>query len=182
MAFLHELTIVGNLTRDPELRYMSDSSGTPVLTVSVAVNDDYRKNGEWVKGDTWYYNVPYFGEDRVAEMQQKDLHKGDTVWVRGTPKYRIWEDNEGKSRIGLELRFPTLRIWKRKNAAQGDFDAAPSEAEATAEEAPAEPAPAKAAPAQRPTAAAGAKNGRPAPKPAARPSKAADVDPDDMPF
>ena len=99
MASYNRVILVGNLTRDPELRYIP--SGTAVTDVGLAVNDR-RKNadGEWVD-ETTFVDVTLWG--RQAEVAGEYLSKGSPVLIEGRLKLDTWETNEGQKRSKLKV-------------------------------------------------------------------------------
>lgn len=111
MTTSSEVTIVGNLTRDPELRYLT--SGTAVCSFGVAVNRRYQKNGEWEE-QTSFFDVTAWRH--LADNVTESLVKGDRVIVTGRLEQRTWETDEGDKRskveitadnIGASLQFAT---------------------------------------------------------------------------
>jgi single-strand DNA-binding protein len=85
--------LIGNLTRDPELRYVP--SGTAVASFSIAVNKTYVSNGE-KKEEVSFIKVNAWG--KVAEMVGEYLTKGRAVLVSGSLKQERWETEDGKQR------------------------------------------------------------------------------------
>ncbi len=98
MASFNRVILVGNLTRDPELRYIP--SGTAVTDIGLAVNDR-RKNaqGEWVE-ETTFVDVTLWG--RQAEVATEYLNKGAPVLIEGRLKLDTWE-KEGKKQSKLRV-------------------------------------------------------------------------------
>jgi single-strand DNA-binding protein len=98
MASFNRVILVGNLTRDPELRYIP--SGTAVTEVGLAVNDR-RKNssGEWVE-ETTFVDVTLWG--RTAEVASEYLNKGSSVLIEGRLKLDTWE-KDGKKNSKLRV-------------------------------------------------------------------------------
>lgn len=98
MASYNRVVLVGNLTRDPELRYIP--SGTAVTDVGLAVNDR-RKNasGEWVD-ETTFVDVTLWG--RQAEVASEYLSKGSSVLIEGRLKLDTWE-KDGKKNSKLRV-------------------------------------------------------------------------------
>jgi len=92
MASYNRVVLVGNLTRDPELRYIS--SGTAVTEVGLAVNDR-RKNqsGEWVD-ETQFIDITLWA--RTAEVASQYLSKGSSVLIEGRLKLDRWEKDGQK--------------------------------------------------------------------------------------
>ena len=102
------ITVVGNLTRDPELRYTQ--SGKATVTVGIAVNRRYQVNGEWQEATT-YMNVVAW--DQLAENVAASLTKGTRVLVTGRLDVREYEAREGGKRTSVDIAAdeigPTLR-------------------------------------------------------------------------
>ena len=98
MASFNRVILVGNLTRDPELRYIP--SGTAVTEIGLAVNDR-RKNsaGEWVD-ETTFVDVTLWG--RTAEIATEYLNKGSSVLIEGRLKLDTWE-KDGKKNSKLRV-------------------------------------------------------------------------------
>ncbi len=98
MASFNRVILVGNLTRDPELRYIP--SGMAVTDIGLAVNDK-RKNaqGEWIE-ETTFVDVTLWG--RTAEVATEYLNKGSPVLVEGRLKLDTWE-KEGKKQSKLRV-------------------------------------------------------------------------------
>ena len=118
------ITIVGNLTRTPELRYLTN--GTAVCNLGVAINRRYQKNGEWVE-EVSFFDVVCWRDlaDNVAES----VDKGDRVIVTGRLEQRRWENSEGENRskveivadsVGPDLRWATASPTRVKPASSGD--------------------------------------------------------------
>ena len=130
------LLIVGNLGRDPEMRYTPQ--GTPVTSFPVATSRKYNTADGQPKEETVWFRVSVWGKQ--AETVNQYLAKGRQVLVEGTlvgdenggPK--IWVDKEGKPRASFEVRAFTVKfLGKREGGAPGS--ATTSAPEAGAEEA-----------------------------------------------
>lgn len=99
MSF-NKITIIGNLGRDPELRYTPQ--GTAVCDFSVAVNDRKRdKAGEWQDVTTWF-KITFWGKQ--AENASKYLTKGKPVYVEGRLQVEEWTDRDGNNRFTLAIQ------------------------------------------------------------------------------
>jgi single-strand DNA-binding protein len=95
MASYNRVILVGNLTRDPELRYIP--SGTAVSDVTVAVNDRVKRNDQWVDEAT-FVDVTLWG--RTAEVANEYLSKGSPLLIEGRLKLDRWEkDGQKHSRL-----------------------------------------------------------------------------------
>jgi len=92
-------TIIGNLTRDPELKFLGNDS--TVVKLSVAVNRKTKgRDGEWNE-TTSYFNVSAFGT--LAENSADSLHKGNRVIVTGRLEQRSWDKEDGTKGTAIEL-------------------------------------------------------------------------------
>ena len=91
MANLNKVFLLGNLTRDPELRYTP--SGTAVSTFGLAVNRKYKQNDEWTD-DVCYVDIVSFGKQ--AENCTEYLSKGSLVFIEGRLQWRSWEGEDGQ--------------------------------------------------------------------------------------
>lgn len=111
------IIIVGNLGRDPEMRYTP--SGQPVTSFSVATSRSYNNpNGEKVDETTWF-RVTAWGKQ--AEICSQYLHKGSKVLIEGRlnpdPKTggpRIWQRQDGTSGTSFEITASTVRFLSSK--------------------------------------------------------------------
>lgn len=122
MAFC-KLMIIGNLGRDPEMRYTP--TGKPVTQFTVAVNQSTRnqQTGEWIE-DTDWFRVSVFG-DR-AERAAEQLRKGNRVFVEGRFRTREFEGQDGQKRTSLDLTADNvISLEKRPRDEEGSFSGAP---------------------------------------------------------
>ena len=97
MASFNRVVLVGNLTRDPELRYIS--SGTAVSDIGLAVNDRVKRNDQWVDEAT-FIDITLWG--RTAEVANEYLSKGSPVLIEGRLKLDQWE-KDGQKRSKLKV-------------------------------------------------------------------------------
>ncbi len=127
---LNNISLVGRLTRDPELRFTT--AGTPLCRFDLAVNRRYKdKTGEW-KDDTSFIPVVVWRE--AGQRCGEKLKKGSPVFVEGRLKSKSWETKDGQKRSGLEV--DALRVQfleKAEGAPASDEEPAASEADAVAE-------------------------------------------------
>lgn len=139
MASLNRVFLMGNLTRDPELRYIP--SGTAVASFGLAVNTPYTApNGE-KKEDVCFVRIVVWGKQ--AENCTQYLAKGRPVFVEGRLVYRSWE-KDGQTRTTLEVRADRVQFLGRP---KGEGAAEPDTA-AVATDVPAEEPVAKVADAE----------------------------------
>jgi single-strand DNA-binding protein len=99
MASYNRVILVGNLTRDPELRYLA--SGMAVSDIGLAVNDRRKNaNGEWIE-ETTFVDVTLWG--RTAEVASEYLSKGSPALIEGRLKLDTWETQDGQKRSKLKV-------------------------------------------------------------------------------
>lgn len=105
----NKIILVGNLTRDPEVRYTPQ--GTSVCNFGIAVNHSY-KQGDEIKKEVTFINVVVFG--RQADTCGQYLNKGRTVLVEGRLQERRWETEEGQKRSKYEVVAQNVRFLSSK--------------------------------------------------------------------
>lgn len=168
MASVNKVIIVGNLGRDPEIRYMPSGDAIANIAVATSYKSKDRNTGEQKELTEWH-RISFFG--RLAEIVGQYLKKGSSVYVEGRLQTRKYTDKDGIERYATDIIAENMQMLGGRQGMGGDaggysggddmggYDAAPSR-----------PAPQRQAP---PAPAA-----RPQPKPAANFS---DMD-DDIPF
>jgi len=123
MASYNRVILVGNLTRDPELRY-TPNAGTPVADVGLAVNDRRKNaNGEWVE-ETTFVDVTLWA--RTAEVACEYLSKGSPVLIEGRLKLDTWETNDGQKRSKLRVVGDRMQMLGARGGASGGGGPAPA--------------------------------------------------------
>lgn len=98
MANYNKIILMGNLTRDPELRYTAN--GTAVANFGLATNRRYKQGGE-LKEEVCFVDIVVFGKQ--AENCGEYLSKGKSVLVDGRLQYRRWENEDGQRRSKHEV-------------------------------------------------------------------------------
>ena len=127
MAFC-KIMLIGNLGRDPEMRYTP--AGKPVTQFSVAVSHSKPDGqGGWVDEGTDWYRISVFG-DR-AERAAEQLRKGNKVFVEGRFKTREFEAKDGEKRLSLDVISDNVISLERRNRDEdggggGTFSGAPA--------------------------------------------------------
>lgn len=111
----NKVILIGNLTRDPELRYTPQ--GTSVCNFGIAVNRKY-KQAEEMKEEVTFINVVVFGKQ--ADTCGQYLNKGSGVLVEGRLQERRWETEDGQKRSKHEVVAQNVRFLSRRQSA-GDF-------------------------------------------------------------
>ncbi len=122
MASYNRVILVGNLTRDVELRYTQ--SGMAVTDIGIAVNDR-RKNqsGDWVE-ETTFVDVTFWG--RTAEVASEYLSKGSSVLIEGRLKLDTWE-TDGQKRSKLHVVCERMQMLGGKQGGSSGGGSPPSE-------------------------------------------------------
>lgn len=104
MASLNKFIGIGNLTRDPETKYMP--SGNAVTGGSIAINERYKnKNGETVE-TTEFINVVFYG--KLAEIVGQYLKKGSSIYIEGKVKTEKYEDKNGVQKTATKVVANTM--------------------------------------------------------------------------
>ncbi len=106
MANLNKVLIIGNLTRDPELRYTP--SGTAVANLRIAVNRRYKDKSGESKDEVCYLTVVTW--DKQAEVCNQYLRKGSPLFVEGRLQSRSWDGPDGKKRNVVEIRAERVQF------------------------------------------------------------------------
>lgn len=92
-------TIIGNVTKDPELKYTGQ--GKAYLKFSVAVSKRVQKDGVWTDGPTSYFDITCWGT--LAENTAASVYKGNRVIVTGRLEQSTWETSDGQKRTAVNL-------------------------------------------------------------------------------
>ena len=161
MASVNKVIIVGNLGRDPEVRYTPNGSAVCNVTIATSRVRKNKESGE-KNEDTEWHRVVFF--DRLAEIAGEYLKKGRSVYVEGRLQTRKWQDKDGVEKYTTEIVASEMQMLGGREGMGGG--AAAGDEEGGGYERP--------APAARPAAAA-------ANRPAAKSSGFSDMD-DDIPF
>ena len=99
MASVNKVILIGNLGKDPEVRYMP--SGEAIANISVATTDSWKdKSGEKQEKTEWH-RVSFFG--KLAEIVGEYLKKGSQVYIEGRLQTRKWVDKENQERYTTEI-------------------------------------------------------------------------------
>ena len=158
---LNKVMLIGNVGRDPEVRYLDGNSGNAkVATFTLATTERYRdRNGETRENTEWHNIVAWRGNADVAE---RFIKKGTQLYIEGRIRTRSWDDQTGNKRYTTEIIVENLQLLGKKSdnpgGQQGGYQA----------QAPAQPSYA-----QQPAAA---------PQPAVSRPVVDDMPDDDLPF
>ncbi|MFH1504421.1 MAG: single-stranded DNA-binding protein [Candidatus Omnitrophota bacterium] len=109
MASFNRVFLMGNLTRDPELRYTPQ--GIAVANLGIAVNRRFKDRTGEQKEEVCFLTVVVW--DKQAENCNQYLQKGSPIFVEGRLQSRTWQDNEGKKRSVVEVRADQVQFLPR---------------------------------------------------------------------
>ena len=127
MASYNKVMLMGNLTKDPELRYTPQ--GIAVANLRMAVNRRFKNKNQELKEEVCFITAVVW--NKQAETCNQYLHKGSAVFVEGRLQSRSWEDNTGAKRSVIEVRAERVQFLgapspKAASAEAEDLPAAPS--------------------------------------------------------
>jgi single-strand DNA-binding protein len=160
MASVNKVILIGNLGRDPEVRYLP--SGSAICNIAIATSRQWKdKTSGERQEETEWHRVTFF--DRMAEIAGEYLKKGRSVYVEGRLKTRKYTDKDGVEKYATDIIATEMQLLGGREGMGGG---APEDAGGMARSAPAARAPAPA----------------PAPQPQARSSTGFDDMDDDIPF
>lgn len=115
MASLNKVMLIGNLGKDPEVRYTT--SGTAVASFPIATSERFKgKSGEWEERTEWH-TVVLWG--RQAEIAGEYLAKGRSVYIEGRLQTRKWQDKEGRDRYTTEVVGERMQLLGGKGEGGG---------------------------------------------------------------
>jgi single-strand DNA-binding protein len=135
MASVNKVILIGNLGRDPEVRYMP--SGDALATLSVATTDTWKDKGGEKQERTEWHRVSMFG--RLAEIAGEYLKKGSQVYIEGRIQTRKYTDKDGQEKYSTEIVANEMKMLGSRGASGGmaDMDSAPRASGRPASSAPA---------------------------------------------
>ena len=107
---LNKVMLIGNLTRDPEMRYTN--SGTPVVTFGMATNKSWKDTNGEAKELAEFHNIVAW--NKMAEICQQLLAKGMKIYVEGSLNTRSWEAEDGSTRYKTEVRVEDMILLDSK--------------------------------------------------------------------
>ena len=135
MAGVNKVILIGNLGKDPEVRYLE--SGTAVANVSLATTERYKdRNGEQVENTEWHDLEMWSGLAKIAEQY---LRKGQTIYVEGKIKTDSWQDDQGNKRYRTKIRVQEMTMLGGRPG--GGDSASAGAPKATSSPQPSAPAP-----------------------------------------
>lgn len=129
MAYLNKVMLMGNVGKDPEMRY-SQAGGRKNVSFSLATTKRYRDaNGEQKEITTWHNIV---GWGKIADIvEQLGIRKGMSLYVEGSLNNRSWNDQNGQKRYVTEVLMDTFQLLTPRNS-QPQQQQAPAQSDAQA--------------------------------------------------
>ena len=117
MASLNKCMIIGNLGKDPEMRYTA--SGSPVTSFSVAVSRKYKSSDGELQEETEWFSVSCW--NKLAETANQYLSKGKPVYLEGRLRTRSWDDQQtGEKKYRTELIAYEMQMLGQRGDSYGD--------------------------------------------------------------
>lgn len=143
MASVNKVIIVGNLGRDPELRYMPSGDAIANIAVATSYKSKDRNTGEQKEVTEWH-RISFFG--RLAEIVGEYMKKGSSIYVEGRLQTRKYTDKDGVEKYATDIIAETMQMLGGGNGGgggadhhDGDVQEAPARAPAAASAAPSKP-------------------------------------------
>lgn len=131
MASINKVILIGNLGRDPEVRYTQN--GTAVANFTLATNEVWNdKSGERQERTEWHRIVVW---GKQAEIAREHLSKGKQVYIEGSIQTRQWDDREGNKRTTTEIKAQRVIMMGRAEPGENRMNAAAPPADAAGDEA-----------------------------------------------
>ena len=115
MPNLNKVMLMGNLTRDPELRYLP--SNTAVVNIGLAINRRWRNQQNEQQEETTFVDCEAFG--RTAEVINQYLRKGRPLFIEGRLKLDQWQDREGQNRSKMKVVVETFQFVDSRGGGEG---------------------------------------------------------------
>jgi len=136
MASVNKVILIGNLGRDPEVRYMP--SGDAVATLNLATTEKWKDKAGEAQEQTEWHLVSFFG--RQAEICGEYLRKGSSIYVEGRLQTRKYTDKEGVERYSTEIRGDRMQMLGGRSGSAGFENSTREPEPATAPSAAGKPA------------------------------------------
>jgi single-strand DNA-binding protein len=120
---INKVILIGNLGRDPEVRYLP--SGSAVTNIAVATSETWKdkQSGEKQERTEWH-NVAFF--NRLAEIAGEYLKKGSKVYIEGSLRTRKWQDKNGQDRYTTEIIASDMQMLDSRGGGSGSYQGADS--------------------------------------------------------
>lgn len=132
---VNKVILIGNLGSDPEIRYLE--GGSSVARFNIATSESYtNKMGERVEQTEWHRIELW---DRLAQIAEKYLRKGNSVYIEGRIRSESWTDKEGQQRTGITIRANSMTLLGSPNSGGGSNEGNYNSPSAATSSTPAKP-------------------------------------------
>ncbi len=118
MASVNKVILVGNLGRDPEVRYTANGSAMCNLSIATTYNSRDGQTGERREETEWHRVVMF---NRLAEIAGEYLRKGRPVYIEGRLRTRKWQGQDGQDRYTTEILADQMQMLGGRGDSSGDF-------------------------------------------------------------
>jgi single-strand DNA-binding protein len=179
MASVNKVIVLGNLGRDPEVRYTPNGAAVCNLRIATTRNWKSRDSGEKQEETEWHSVVLY---DRQAEIAGEYLKKGRPVYIEGRLKTRKWQDKDGNDRYTTEIVADSMQLLGGRDDMGGGSGGGDSEGGGYSREAPAARPAARASAPMGGGGGSGGGNSSASSRPAPKAATGFDDMEDDIPF
>ncbi len=122
MSSVNKVILIGNLGKDPEIRYMPSGDAIANLTLATSENWTDKASGDKKEATEWH-RVVFFS--RTAEIVGQYLKKGAKIYVEGKLQTRKWQDKDGHDRYTTEVRGDVMRMLDRRGESSGPMENEP---------------------------------------------------------
>ena len=122
MASVNKVILVGNLGRDPEVRYMPD--GGAITNISVATTESWKDKAGEKQEKTEWHRVAFFG--KLAEIAGEYLKKGSQIYLEGRLQTRKWQDKDGQDKYTTEIVADRMQMLGSRSGGSGAGGEMPS--------------------------------------------------------
>jgi single-strand DNA-binding protein len=128
MTGLNKVLLIGRIGKDPDI--FTFENGNKKMSLTVATNENYRdrNSNEWIEQTEWHNVVGY------GYLPEKNLVKGDLVYVEGKIKTRKWQDKDGNDRYTTEIVAEKINLLMKAGAGSQDYNKQPNTPQASPEE------------------------------------------------
>lgn len=116
---LNKVMLIGNVGKDPEVRYLEGNSGAPgrkVANFTLATSERYKDRSGEVRENTEWHNIVVWGQP--ADVVERFVKKGTQLYIEGRITTRSWTDQSGAKRYTTEIRADSLQLLGRREGAQ----------------------------------------------------------------
>ena len=130
---LNKAMLIGNVGKDPDVRYLDGKNSTPssnakVASFTLATTDRYRDRSGALQENTEWHNISVWGN--LADTVEKYVKKGTQIYVEGRIRTRSWTDQTGAKRYTTEIVASNIQLLGRKDSGETAAPAAPAPVQA----------------------------------------------------